>query len=120
MPDDWTPDGVDLLESLYAAMSEADRMLCELPCAAERKATAERDYRVAKGRRILHERTTKGTAVSIVQDVVKGYKDIADLSFARDCAEAEYSATLEALLWNKKKVDVIRELVAREYSGAHR
>lgn len=120
MPDDWTPDGVDLLESLYEAMAEADRMLLELPIAAEKKATSEREYRIAKGRRILHERSVKGTAVSIVQDVVKGYKDIADLSFTRDCADAEYSATLEALLWNKKKVDVIRELISREYSGAHR
>lgn len=100
------------------AMGEAHEALDRMAALGAAKAEAERQYRIAKRVRIVWERGN-GTPVTIIGDVVCGYDDIAQLRFARDCAEAEYDANREALLLAKKQIDTIREVIAREWSAAH-
>lgn len=109
-----------MLEGLYEAMQAAEDALAAMPELADKKAQTDRIYREAKSKRILYERVNNNTPVSIVQDVVKGYTDIAQLKVEQECAEALYQANYESLLWNKKKVDLFRELIAREYVGGYR
>lgn len=111
------PDGIDLISAMYDAMEAADAALQEMHSLADDKIAKDRIYREAKSKQILRERVNNNTPVSIVQDIVKGLPHIANLKAEYECAEALYQANYESLLWNKKKVDVIKDLIAREYSG---
>lgn len=108
--------GIGLHQQLFDAMRKADECVSEMGELGAKVANAEREYRVAKQKRILYYRDKKFPA-TLIPDIVKGSQDIADLAFARDCAEAEYKANYEALLWAKKRVDVIREQIDREFRG---
>lgn len=110
-------DGLDLTAELVDALDRAAECISDMHELGAKKAEAEKHYRVAKQRRILYERTRKGTPVSIIGDVVKGYEDIAELAYKRDLAQTEYDANYEALLFWKKKVDTLREQVQREWSN---
>ena len=111
-------DGVDLVEGLYSSLAEAGRAVQDMARLGREKAEAERKYRVAKAKRMLYERDQNRTPVSIIGDIVKGQEDIAYLAFERDCAECVYEANREAVLLAKKRADIYREQVAREWSQA--
>lgn len=107
--------GQDLHAALFEAMDEAREAQGQMVPLGRDLAEAERKYRVAKRTRVLWERGEKKTPVTLVPDIVKGYPDIAQLCFERDCAEQVYEANREALLLAKKRVDTIREMIAREW-----
>lgn len=111
-------DGFTLQRSLEEAFETADELLEKMHELGYARAEAERNYRIAKQERILFERNQKNTPVSIINDVVKGYVDIAELKLKLDCAEADYSANYEALLFWKKRIDSYREQMQREWSQA--
>lgn len=113
-------DGVDLIEGICESLAEADRAVKDMARLGREKAEAERKYRVAKAKRMLYERDRNRTPVSIIGDIVKGQEDIAYLAFERDCAESVYDANRESVLLSKKKADIYREQVAREWSQASR
>lgn len=108
-------DGADLTGGLFEAMRRAEACLDDMGRLGERWAQAEKVYRVAKARQILIEREENSTPVSIIADLVKGDEKIANLAFERDCARAEYEANREAILFWKKKADVLSEIIRREW-----
>ena len=99
-------DGQNLQAALFEAMGEAQRALCQMVPLGVALAEAEREYRVQKRTRTLWERSG-GAPVTI----------IGALRLTRDCAQAEYDANREALLLAKKRIDTIREMIAREWSA---
>lgn len=107
--------GTDLAAELYEAFERADELVAQMADDGRAKAEAEKAYRMAKRQRILYERTQNKTPVSLIADVVKGYEDIATLAAQRDCAEAAYEATKEAINVNKRKIDWLREQWGREW-----
>lgn len=112
---DGAMSGQDLHGALMAAMATARECQGQMYPLAADAAAAKREYRKAKRLRILWERAENRTPVSLIADVVSGYEDIGDLCAARDCAEAAYQANYEALLLAKKEIDVLREVIAREW-----
>lgn len=108
-------DGVDLTAELFDADSRVAECINDMHVLGAKRAEAERKYRIEKRKRILYERDHNHTPVSIIADVVKGYEDIAQLAFERDCAQTEYDANYEAILYWKKRTDVLREQMAREW-----
>lgn len=110
------PDGIDLIGELFDAMKNSRKRLDAMAGLGEQWARAEREYRVAKARQILVERAEHNTPVSIIADIVKGDGRIANLAYERDCAKTNYEANKEAVMFWKKKIDVLRELNEREWS----
>lgn len=110
--------GSDLIKGLYSSIEEADRAIKDIAILGRKKAEAERVYRVAKAKRTLYEREQNHTPVSIISDIVKGQEDIAYLAFERDCSISVYDSNREAALLAKKKIDIFRELISREWSQA--
>ena len=106
--------------------AELDRLMQSLDsdvdamrrCGAQ-LAENERDYRVALRSEILRERAS-GTPVSIIGDVCRGKKSIADLKMARDSAEALYKAQIEAINVKKLKLRIIEAQIEREWGQAGR
>lgn len=111
-------DPFTLQAELEQALNEACERVEEMRSLGYAMAEAERKYRVAKQQRILFERNTNNTPVTIIHDVVAGYEDIAELKCKRDCAEVDFDANREAILYWKKKTDSIREQIQREWTQA--
>ena len=106
--------------------AELDRLMQSLDsdvdamrrCGAQ-LAEIERDYRVALRSEILRERAD-GTPGSIIGDVGRGKKSIADLKMARDSAEALYKAQEEAINVKKLQLRIIEAQIEREWGQAGR
>ena len=82
----------------------------------EASAAAERDYRIAKSKAILNMKE-KGYPVTLIPELVKGLKDVAELDFKRNIAEVVYKANMEAINVYKKKSDDLRMYFEKEYSN---
>lgn len=89
----------DLGDMLTAELESCKRAGCQY---AENEAA----YRKALRRAILDERAG-GTPVTIISDVCRGRGDIADLKLARDCSEALYKASQEAINVHKLKMRML-------------
>lgn len=110
--------GQSLQAALLQAMDEAREAQGRMVGLGRALAEAEREYRIQKRVRTLWERNENGTPVTLVPDMVKGYDDISLLCFNRDLAQAEYEANREALMLAKKRIDTIREMLAREWASS--
>lgn len=111
-------DPFSLQAELNHSLKETADRIEDMHRLGKEMAEAERKYRVAKQQRILFERDHNKTPVTIIQDVVAGYEDIAALKQARTCAEVEFDANREAILFWKKRTDAIREQIQREWTQA--
>lgn len=80
----------------------------------------EAEYRMRLRIAILEERD-KGTPVTIISDVCRGREDIAELKRLRDCSEAIYKASQEAVNVLKLRIRVLNDEIDREWnSGGNR
>ena len=80
-------------------------------------AEAERDYRIALAEKMLILRGESQPA-TLVGDLARGDREVAMAKFNRDCAEAVYDSSREAINVYKKEIDVLREQIEREWSRA--
>lgn len=112
------PDVFDTIQSLDEAMDKTAECIDDMYTLGAKRAESERAYRIAKQQRMLFERNHNGTPVTILNDVVKGYEDIANLKYNLDCAISEYDANYEAVLFWKKRIEVYRDILRREWSQA--
>lgn len=108
-------DGVQLINSMLDELEYAKECVDQMAPLGRSLAQAEQLYRQEKHKRIAYERAVNNTPVTIIQDVVKGYEDIAELACKRDMAQVEYDANKEAELLHKKKADILRDIYVREY-----
>lgn len=113
-------DGVDLMAALFDAMEKCEELLDKLPREGYEMVENERVWRIERQKRILFERTERNTPVSIINSVVDGYPDIADLSARFQCSEVSYNSTHESLLFWKKKMTTVDNLIAREWAREER
>lgn len=70
-------------------------------------ADAERRYRKAKAKAILKLRS-EGCPVTLIQDIVKGLDDVADLNYERMVSEANYKSNIEAINVAKQTANDLR------------
>ena len=108
-------DGAQLINSMLDELDEAKACVEQMLPLGRTLARAEQLSRQEKHKRIAYERAVKNTPVTIIQDVVKGYEDIAELACKRDLAQVEYDANKEAELLHKKSADILRDIYVREY-----
>lgn len=111
-----------MISDLWA---EAQRVRAELAGELERCgrsgaqfAENEREYRKELAKAILAERE-KGVPVSIVGDVARGIPYIADLKCARDCSEAIYKASQEAINVQKLNLRLLDAQMSREWNSGN-
>ena len=87
-------DVITVTEQIRQAARDLQEATAQIQEAARKKAETERDYRVRLAKEIVKLRES-GVPVSIVNDLAKASS--ADELFARDLADVEYRATLEAI-----------------------
>lgn len=79
-------------------------------------AEAERAYRVALRKEMLGLRAS-GLPASMVADVARGEKGVADLKCVRDCAEAVYKTEGEAINVDKLRLRLLDAQMQREWTS---
>ena len=76
----------------------------------------EADYRKALRIAILNERQ-KGTPVTIIGDVCRGQEQIAEAKRRRDCSEAIYKASQEAINVIKLRIRMVDAQITRIWNS---
>jgi hypothetical protein len=77
-------------------------------------AEAERDYKMSLSKKSL-ELKDGGMAVTLIDKVVYGLREVADLRFKRDVAEAIYSANQEFINVTKLQLRLLENQYEREW-----
>ena len=108
------------MQALTEELDElTDRLEAELKTCKEsgcQYAENEAEYRKALRIAILEERS-KGTPVTVISDLCRGRDDIAELKQRRDCSEALYKASQEAINVYKLKIRTVDEDIKRTWSN---
>ena len=102
---------------IQETLSNLDLALSEAKARGLEYSRAEAAYYSAKDRRV-RELMEDGLSATAIQMIVKGEESVNDkLQHYRDM-EVLYKNALEAILCYKKRLDVLREQYAREWSRA--
>lgn len=108
---------VDPISEVWRRSEMLEVALKECKSRGQAAAEAERKYRVKLAERILMLREAKVPA-TLIGDVARGEKEIAQLKFERDCAQVVYDNAKEAVNVFKRQIDVLREQIEREWKNA--
>ena len=79
-------------------------------------ATKERDYKIAVNKKALQLRA-EDMPVTLINQVIYGYDDIALLRFERDTAEVKYNANLEYINTIKLQIRIMENQMQREWGN---
>lgn len=102
----------DLEQELNELTDRLERELATCKQAGCQYAENEAEYRKMLRIEILNERQN-GTPVTIIGDVCRGKEEIADAKERRDCSEAIYKASQEAINVLKLRIRVVNEQISR-------
>ncbi|WP_322152925.1 hypothetical protein [Paratractidigestivibacter sp.] len=106
------------MQDLYGQREQLfDQLMSELEAlrrTGQQYAENEADYRKALRIAILEERS-KGTPVTIISDLCRGREDIAKKKQLRDCAEALYKASNEAIMALKLRIKTVDADIQRTW-----
>lgn len=107
------------MQDLYGQLDElTDLLMAELEtCKTSGCQYAENEagYRKALRLAILDERQ-KGTPATLTSDLCRGREDIANLKRLRDCSEAIYKASQEAINVYKLRIRMLDAQITREWN----
>lgn len=79
-------------------------------------AAKERDYKIAINKKALQLRA-EDTAVTLINTIIYGYEDIAQLRFERDTAQVKYNSNLEYINTIKLQIRILENQLNREYGN---
>lgn len=92
-----------------------DKAINELAKNGYELAEKERDYKIAINKKALELRAND-TPVTLINQIIYGYEDIAKLRFERDIAEVKYNANQEYINTIKLNIRILESQLNREYS----
>lgn len=102
-----------LMERLDQCVAALGRGNTQLKTLGLDKAQTERNYKVKQAQEILKLRADKFPA-TLIQDLVKGNEEVADLRLKRDVAESAYFTALEAMNNLRLEIEILRSKLAWE------
>lgn len=93
-----------------------DKAIKELAQNGYKLAECERDYKIAVNKKALELRS-QDVPVTLINQVIYGYEDIAKLRFERDTAQVKYNANLEYINVLKIQVKLISNQLDKEWGN---
>ena len=108
---------IDLLNELQNLQKQLSNSLKQLRTNGIKLAEAERDYKIAVNKKALELRSND-TPVTLINQIIYGYEDIAELRFLRDSAEVVYSANKEAINTLKLQIRIVQNQLDKEWNNA--
>lgn len=106
----------DLMTSLQSLSGELDQSIRMLRNHGNEAARAERDYQIAKNQTILRLKA-EGYPVTLIAQMVKGDKEVAEKMLQRDIARVMYDTNKEHINVKKLQLRTIEEQIEREWHG---
>lgn len=79
-------------------------------------ANKERQYKIAVNKKALELRA-EDMPVTLINQVIYGYEDIAKLRFERDIAEVKYNSNIEYINTIKLMIRILENQLSREYGN---
>lgn len=106
----------DLLEKMRQLSDELDQSIKVLRKNGYAACEAERDYQIAKNQTALKMKA-EGLPATLIQQILKGDKEVAQKMFQRDIAKVLYDTNREHLLLRKAQYKQIGDQIEREWKG---
>lgn len=107
---------IDLINELQNLIKQLSNSLKQLRTNGIKLAEAEKEYKIAVNKKALELRS-QDVPVTLINQVIYGYSDIAQLRFLRDSAEVVYRANQEAINTLKLQIRIIESQVQREWNN---
>ena len=108
---------MDLYEEITRLVSELDVSVKHLRKSGTERAGAERQYKICLRQEALKLRE-EGMAVTLIDKIIYGVPEVANLRFDRDVKEAVYQANLEAINSTKLKLRILENQYDKEWGQA--
>lgn len=105
---------MDLLIELNEKRALLDKAIETLANNGYDLAAKERDYKIAINKKALELRA-EDTPVTLINTIIYGYEDIAQLRFNRDTAQVKYNANNEYINTLKLQIKILENQLSREY-----
>lgn len=107
---------MDLWTELSEKRKMLDKAIENLASNGYDLAAKERDYKIAINKKALELRA-EDTPVTLINTIIYGYEDIAELRFKRDTADVKYNANLEYINTIKLQIRILENQLNREYGN---
>lgn len=109
---------MDLYEEIARLIKELDVSVKQLRKSGTELAEAERKYKVCLRQEALKLRADQNMPVTLINQIIYGVPEVANLRFDRDVKEAVYQANLEAINSTKLKLRILENQLDREWGQA--
>ena len=107
---------IELWNEIQEKQKMLDKAIKELAQNGYKLAECERDYKIAVNKKALELRS-QDVPVTLINQVIYGYEDIAKLRFERDTAQVKYNANLEYIQTIKLMIRILENQLNREYGN---
>ena len=107
---------IELWQEITEKQKLLDKAIKELAQNGYKLAEYERDYKIAVNKKALELRS-QDVPVTLINQVIYGYEDIAKLRFERDTAQVKYNANLEYIQTIKLMIRILENQLNREYGN---
>lgn len=107
----------NLVEQVFNLNTELTQSIKLLRKNGEELAKREKEYKLKLCAEALRLRT-EGMAVTLIDLIIYGVPEIAELRFKRDVAQATYTANLEHINTVKLQLRVLENQISREWGVA--
>ena len=105
---------MDLWLELDQKRKLLDKAINDLATNGYDLAAKERDYKIAINKKALELRA-EDMPVTLINQVIYGYDDIAELRFNRDIAQVKYNSNLEFINAVKLEMKILNEQLNKEW-----
>lgn len=106
--------GIDLINEIETKTGLLNTSIETLRSRGKAFAEAEAEYRVNLATKISELRS-QGIPVTIINDLARGDKKIAELRVKRDIAEVYYNSTIEFIQATKIQIKILDNQISREW-----
>jgi hypothetical protein len=110
---------MDLINEIQSKQAMLDKSIKELRKTGTAYAQAERDYKVSLRSHALRLRASENMAVTLIDKVVFGIPEVAELRFQRDVAKVVYDANQDAINSIKLQLRLLDAQLSREWGNTH-
>ena len=107
---------IELWQEIQEKQKMLDKAIKELAQNGYKLAECERDYKIAVNKKALELRS-QDVPVTLINQVIYGYEEIAKLRFERDTAQVKYKANLEYIQTIKLMIRILENQLSREFGN---
>jgi hypothetical protein len=107
-----------LIQDIQQKQHELDVSIKQLRTSGTNYAQAEKDYKICLRTEALKLRSEKNMPVTLINQIVYGIPEVAELRFKRDVCETIYKANLEAINSIKLQMRILDNQISREWGNA--